>query len=165
MPKKVKKNETKITPGYFIGSSLVAAPFTALFGGLEGVIGRSTISFFNPVIASTAGSFGTFAVMGALTFPLAILPSLLVDHAFKNSTFLNNYPKTKEFLHDSATLLINFAAVSTAALIIGLPPFGITVLCMMVVPTVIFALKQICNVVNDCLNNEAAPESPAPTMS
>lgn len=159
----VNSASNKVTSCSFIGSSLVAAPFNAVFGGINGMIGRSSISFFNPIIASTAGSFGTFAVMGALTLPLVILPSILIDHAFKNSTFLSNYPKTKDFLHDSATLLTNFAAISTAALVMGLPPFGITVLCMMVVPTLLFVLKQICNVVHDCLNKEA--ERTAPSLS
>ena len=134
-----------------IAATVIAAPFGYVAGGIGGSISRWGVSFFNPALASAAGTFGTFGVMGALSAPLTIIPSLLLDHAFKNSKFLNENPILKSFLYDTASILLNVATTCAAAAILGFPPFGATTICMMALPVTFYALKQLCNAVNACL--------------
>ena len=151
----------QLTPGGLIATSILSAPFGYLAGGISGSIGRWGVSFFNPAIASVAGTFGTFGGMGALSAPLMIIPGLLLNHAFNKSKFLNENPNLKAFLTETAGLLLNVATTSAAAAILGFPPFGATTICMMALPVTLYALKQLCNAVNACLasGNDLDPSS------
>lgn len=160
MPKSEKIEP--LTPGGLIIAGAIAAPFGALFGGVEGVLGRYGLSFFNPVMASAAGTFGTFAAMGAIAAPLLIIPKLLTDHFLNKSSFLNQHPNLKGFLADTNALLLSLAATATAALILGLPPLGATVISMMIIPAALYALSTLCRFINICLNLEAEEDRPAP---
>jgi hypothetical protein len=146
------KNKNRLTPGGIIVAGAISAPFGALAGGIFGSLGQYAVSFFNPAMASVAGSFATFAGIGAIAAPLIIIPRILLDHVLNRSAFLAQRPNFKEFIQDTTSLLLNLAVVATAAAIIG-SPIGPTILCMMIIPAAIYLLSTLCRAINACLNN------------
>lgn len=138
----------KLTSRDVIGYSLLAAPAGALVSGISGSLGKWGLSLFNPSIVSSAGGLATFAGIGAIAAPLLILPKLLIDHFVINkSVFLELNPNLKEFVQDTSDLLLTLGAVTAAAAMLG-SPLGVTVLCLMVVPAILYVLNTIVNAVN-----------------
>ena len=152
-----KKDKVRLTPGKVLVGAAFSVPCGALFGGIMGSFGKAAVSLFNPAVANAAGTFVSFAGMGAIAAPLIIIPRLITDHFLNKSAYLASNPNLKSFLQDTTTLLLNLAAVATAAAIIG-SPIGPAVLCMMIIPAAIYLLSTICNVVNACLYSDVQRE-------
>jgi hypothetical protein len=134
-------------------------PVAALGGGIQGFAGRTALSFFNPVMAGVAGSFASFAGMGAIACPLIIIPHLLTAHFFNKSAFLNTHPNLKGVLLSTNNLLLTLGAVTTAAVLLGMPSLGATVIAMMIVPTLMFALSTLYHAVKACIDLRAPAEA------
>ncbi len=73
----------------------IAAPCGALFDDVNGLIGKYSLSFFNPNLASVAGTFKTFALMGAIS--VYILPRLILDTFISDNHFLKNTQTYRKF--------------------------------------------------------------------
>jgi hypothetical protein len=157
---KSPNNEEALTPGELIIAGGILAPLGALFGGINGILGRYSLSFFNPVLASAAGTFGTFAAMGAIAAPLMIVPKHLTEHFLNKNEYLKEHPNLQGLLLDTNKLLLSMGAVTTAALLLGLPPLGASVIAMMIIPAIVFALSSICRLVNLCRNTDIEEDSP-----
>ncbi len=125
----------------------------ALWGGLNGSIGKYSLSFFNPNFASVAGNFKTFALMSAISTPLFILPNILLDGFISNNQILKDYPNLQEILKSTAALLMQLSGVVAAALTLGLPPFGATVISMMILPFAIEATRIVYSSIKACTEN------------
>lgn len=162
--KATESNSTKIK-NLAVGGTIacaIAAPLGALSGVANYFIGKSFLSFFDPVMAGTVGSIGTFASVGAIAAPLAVFPYLLIEALAAKSSYLNRNPNFKNILMNTSQLLLGLGAVTCSALMLGIPPFGATVISMMVLPVAIFALKTLFNVgkmIYDAFKNkEEVPE-------
>lgn len=143
-----KKEFVPLTREGIVMASAAQVPVGALVKGVSGSIGKYSLSFFNPVLASTAGNFVTFLGMGALTTLIKFIPALVSKHLVDNNDYLNKHPFLKNILNDTIGFSLTLAATVASAAIIGFPPFGATVLCMMIIPTAIYALSMLCNVIN-----------------
>lgn len=146
-------NKPKVTTSHIAGVALCEAAAGAALGGISGLFGKLGLSIFNPTLASAAGSFLTFATVGAIAAPLVILPTILSDCLIENMAFLEKRPNAKEFIKDTSKLLLQIAAIAAAAAILS-TPIGPTVICMMVIPVIYYVLKSICNLVNALNENE-----------
>ena len=132
----------------------IAAPVGALVYGVTGILGKSCLSFFNSSAASAVGGFSTFAAVGAIAAPLAILPHKISDHLITNSSFLKKHPFLQKFLSDTVYLLLNLASVTAATAMLSLPLVP-TVMCAMIIPAAFYLLNQLINVIQACI----APKS------
>jgi len=139
-----------LTSSDVIAESIVAMPVGALLGGISGVLGRGTISFFNPVLASAAGTFSTFAGVGLIALPLTVIPNYITNRLLSNSDFLKKHPKLAAFVADTSDFLITLGAVAAGTALVS-STFTATLLAVMLIPAVMYALNTICNVINDCL--------------
>ncbi len=142
-----------LTPGGFFNDALNIVPFGTSVGSVCGVFGRCAVSFFSPTMASASGTFWTFAGVGLIAAPLTIIPDYIVKNLLSRSDFLKKNPRLGAFLADTASFLIILGAVTAGAALLSanLPA---TLVAMMVVPTIIYALKTLCNVINACLAQE-----------
>jgi len=134
----------------------VAVPVGAVCHGIFGSLGKFSLSFFNPSLASCAGTFSTFAGVGAIALPLVIIPKLLKAKFFDNSSMLEDYPVLKNQLSKISDVFISIGSVATAALILGIPPFGATVISIMVIDVAVTALKALYTLASACLNDDCA---------
>ncbi|HHF7344293.1 TPA: hypothetical protein ACPSKB_000696 [Legionella feeleii] len=144
-----------IRPGFFyvvdlltLGfTTVIAAPLGPLIYGVEGIIGKYSLSFFSPAIASAAGTFASFAGVGAIALPLFFFSSSITENFIEKSSSLKENPNLKEFLKDTSNLLIELGSLTTAAAILQ-APIAITLLCSMIIPTAIYAFKTLQNAIN-----------------
>lgn len=139
-----------LTASDVIVESIVAAPIGALVGGASGIVGRGAISFFNPAVATAAGTLGTFAGVGLIAAPLMVIPNYITRHLLSQSEFLKKHPNFAAILEDTSEYLYTLGAVAVGAGLISsaiLP----TMAAMMLVPSIVYALHLICNVINACL--------------
>lgn len=148
---------SSLTPGKIVAATALGVPFGALGGGILGSLGKALFSFFDAPLASTVGDFGTFAGIGAIAYPLKLLPSLLVNHLIDNSAFLARNPNVKAFVSETSSLLLSLAAVTAAAALLG-TPLAATVISMMVIPAALYVLSTVCSVINACLSLNADEE-------
>lgn len=156
------KKNNQLTTTDIILTGAVVAPIGALVGGISGGLGKCAVSFFNPAMASAAGSFLTFAAVGAIAAPLMILPKLITDYLINKSHFLNKHQNLKEFLENTSTFLLTLGAVAASAAILG-TPIGPTIICMMVIPAVLYAINAICSAINAFFNpDEVKDDEPTP---
>lgn len=163
MTKKINHHE-RLTKAQVVKRAAGEAIIGGALGGVCGLFGKWGLSFFNPAMTSVVGSVGTLVATGAIAAPLIFIPTIITDCLIENSEALKQSPHTKEFLKDTARLLLQIAGVAAAAAILS-TPIGPTVVCMMVIPAIYYALKSICNVVNSMYESEpAAPELPGVTM-
>lgn len=142
-----------LTTSDVIVESILAVPVGAVLGGLSGVVGRGAISFFNPVVAGAAGTFGTFAGVGLIALPLTIIPNYITNRLLSQSEFLKKHPILAAFLRDTADFLITLGAVAAGTALVS-STFPATLTAMMLVPAVLYALNTICNVINVCLGTD-----------
>lgn len=150
-----------LSAGDVLTNSIVAMPFGALLGGLSGIGGRCAISFFSPAMASAAGTFSTFAGVGLIAAPLMLIPSYITNRLLSKIDFLKAHPKLAAFLADTADFLITLGAVAAGTALIS-SAFPATLLSVMIIPAVVYALKTLCNVLNVCLGEEEVHRSTAP---
>ena len=148
----IEKEKAIYNPTLLALSLATSSPVGALLNGISGSVGRFSLSFFNPALASSAGTFWTFAGVGAIAGPLALIPLLLKEEFFDKSSLLEDHPTLKDSLSKIAETLIQLGSITSAALILGLPPFGATVISMMVVSVALNTLGSLCLLVSDCLN-------------
>lgn len=152
---------TDLTPGGVIGNAIISMPFGALAGLVSGSLGKVGISFFSSSMASAAGTAATFAGVGAIAAPLVIIPVYIVNKILANNAnneFLKTRPKLAKFLADTANFLITLGAVTASATLLG-ASWPATIMAMMVIPTIIYALSTLCNVINACFDACKTPES------
>jgi hypothetical protein len=159
MPK-MSNRYTKVNPATIVVNGAIEAGCGAVLGGLSGLIGQYGVSFFSSVVANAAGSFGTFAALGAIAAPLVFLPQLLANYAIENNDYLNKHPYFKDFLKDTSRLVLQIGAVAAAAAMLS-TPIGPTVICMMVIPAIYYLLSSICNAIN-ALSDYDEKMNPAP---
>jgi hypothetical protein len=148
-------NSRKVTAGDIISE----VPRWAFGGAVQGIIGRWTLSFFNPVLARAAPGFLMSAALGAIATPLAILPALLLDKALANSSYLNTHPNLKDCLTDTASILLNAGVVTVAALLLN-APLTATLASYMILPSIIYAYSMLSNGINAVLQAGVEPEAP-----
>lgn len=146
----MKNLESIFNPADIIAESIAAAGVGALFGGIRGSVGKCGLSFFNPALASTAGTFFTFAGVGAIALPLAMIPMKIKKLLLENSTFLSDKPVLKQFIDLTSSALIVLTSVTAAATILG-TPLGTTLLCMMMLPLTIDTLALLATGLQACL--------------
>lgn len=160
---KNNKPNSELTPGAIVFGAALSAPVGALCGGITGSLGKLSLSLFSPGIGGF-GSFATFAGIGAIAAPLTILPKLLTDYLYNNSAYLKKHPYLKSFLKDTTGMLLSAGAIAAAAAMIS-SPIGLSVACMMVIPTIFYVLKTLCNVINSFLapkDNQVLESAPRP---
>ncbi|CAM4454812.1 MAG: hypothetical protein LEGION0403_FIIPPAGN_01265 [Legionella sp.] len=131
----------------------------AIGGGVVGVLGKFTGSFFAPGLVSGAGGFIAFAGVGALAALLKWLPEVLTDRYIENNAFLHEHPHLQSIIKASSELAYGFASVAASAALVG-SPIGPTLACLMLLPVVVWALRAITEVVNALI--EEKNSSPAP---
>ena len=144
----------KMTKSDIAGTVAVSALIGALSTGVGGTISKFGLSLFNPSLASTAGTFGTFAGLGAIAAPLAVIPYLLKQHFFDEKSVLKDHPILKKELSSTFNLINIATSTVTAALILGIPPFGTTVIVALAIPVISHALDSIFTLVSALLNND-----------
>ncbi|RUR13591.1 hypothetical protein [Legionella sp. km772] len=149
-----------LTTSDVIAESILAMPVGAILGGISGVLGRGAISFFNPVVAGAAGTFGTFAGVGLIALPLTIIPNYITNRLLSQSEFLKKHPRLSGFLADTAEFLITLGAVAAGAALVS-STFAATLTAVMIIPAILYALNTLCNVINACLGVEDDLESTA----
>lgn len=151
MPVIIKQHSTnhpaKLTKTHIVKRAAVEAVTGAVVGGFSGLFGKFGVSIFNPAVAHAAGSFSTFAAVGAIAAPLVFIPTIISDCLIEESEFLNRSPHVKEFVKDTARLALQLGAIASAAAMLS-TPIGPTIICMMVIPAIYYMLKSICNLVN-----------------
>lgn len=157
----VSNTEKKLTAGHVLGHAALSVPVGALVYPLFGSLGKFALSFFDSSMASCAGSFGTFAAMGAIAAPLVIIPSIIKDHFLDHSEFLKNYPNLKGFLNATSSFLINLGAITAAAAMLSIPVFGATVISMLIIPAVCNALMALYHTIQGALDYCQKEERPA----
>lgn len=146
--------------GQLAALQVCAVPVGALVGGVNGIVGKFSLSFFNPSLASAAGTLGTFADVGALSFSFFFIPHLLKEHYFDNSGVLEEEPILKAILKDITGLFLQVSSVVLAALILGLPPLGATVIASVILPLTTSLLSGFFKLTAHCLNDTKS-ETPA----
>lgn len=129
------KLKTEITLDSLWKQSFYALNAGAANGVMFGLSGQFSVSFFNPALASCAGSFMTFAGVGALTGCLFVIPYLLKKRFFDEKSFLDEQPQLKNKISLITNTLSIIGGLIASAVILGLPPFGATVIIMMVIPS------------------------------
>lgn len=151
-------NKTDLTPEDVICSAILSMPFGALGGLISGSLGKVGLSFFNSSMASAAGTAATFAGVGLVAAPLTIIPIYITNKLLANSEFLKTRPKLAKFLADTAGFLITLGAITASVALLS-ASWPATIMAMMVIPTIIYALSTLCNVINACFDPCKAPES------
>lgn len=132
----------------------------AIAGGIVGVAGGWTLSFFRPDIASSAPGFYAAAGMGAIAFPLAIIPRLLINRLARDNAFFKDHPTLKEIFKDTASMLVATAGFVGAAMLTGAEILP-TVASFMIIPTIFYALRMLTHAINS-IDDRPAYQAVAP---
>ncbi len=134
-----------------IVDSIISVPFGALFGGVAGSLGKGALSFFSPAMASAAGNFATFAGVGMIAAPLTIIPNFIINNLLARSDFLKKHPNLASFVANTADFLITLGAVTVGAALLS-ASLPATLISMMIIPTALYVLNTLCNLINACLH-------------
>lgn len=124
----------------------------AVFGGLSGLVSQYAYSFFSPELVSNAGGFLVFSGVGALAALLKWIPQLVTKDYLNDNDYLAEHINLKSFIENSLNLLYSFAAAAASAALIG-SPVAPTVACMMLIPTIIWVLTSLNNVLSACITS------------
>jgi len=130
---------------------ILTGALEAGFAGVKGWLGKYSLSFFRPDITSMAGGFGTFAGVGLIAAAITLIPRILSHNLMNSSSFLDHHPYAKSLLANTSDWMLTLGATALAAMAVGLPPFGATVMCMMVLPTILTLLSNTVTLVNASL--------------
>lgn len=153
--KQTKKSDSDLSNLWLTPLSL---PVGYVFSGIEGVLGRTAISFFNSGIASQAGTFATFGSVGLISCPLTFVSSTLADYLIDHSEFLATRPNLKSVVQTSINFLTDILTIEIAAVALGMPPFGATVISLLVIPAAISSFRLLSSgirlLTENCLANE-----------
>lgn len=154
--KEISKQIRAIKPDFFsvridlvdIGvAAAISAPIGALANGTSGIIGKYSLSFFSPAMASTAGTFATFAGIGALAYFLSAFPQVITQDFIEDSSFLEENPRIRSFLKYTSSFLIELGSLTVAAAMLG-TPIATTLICSMVIPTAVYVFNTLKNTIN-----------------
>lgn len=129
---------------------LIDSAAYAAFSGVSGWLGKYSLSFFRPDITNLAGGFGNFAGVGLIAQAFRFIPAILAHNLLNSSRFLEEYPNAKALLENTSKWMLTLGSTALAAMAIGLPPFGATVICMMVIPTFYTLLSNVVTLINAC---------------
>ncbi len=148
----------------FIRAEAAAVPIGAIHCAVFGIIGKWTYSFFNHAPVNAIANLGAFACMGAIAYPLMIIPMIFTHWLLNKSSFLNQHPRVLDFLKDCFEFAYTAAAVAASAAILG-SPIGPAVLGIMIIPAMLLAFKGIVTVVEHLMEDKTNKESPQPVDS
>lgn len=119
----------------------------ALGGGIVGVLGKFTGSFFAPGLVNGAGGFMAFAGVGALAALLRWIPELLTNQYIENNAFLKEHPHLQSIIKESSKLAYWSASIAASAALVG-SPVGPSLVCMTLLPLIGWAVDLITDVIN-----------------
>jgi hypothetical protein len=151
----LKRNEPLPSGALAIAGTAVLSRY-ALGGVLDGLVVRSALTFFNPAVASGVGSFGSFAAMGAIAAPMRFIHMLAAEIAINKSSFLSSHPRLRKILLETNSLFFYLHAVTFAAMALEMPSTAITIMSMIVLPALMFAIRRAVDIIGYLRNPDQA---------